>query len=189
MFALYTTGILFLDGPLDPGSIGSTAPERDSRLMKQYPIFVAIIVVMGLFGDADQQCCDLPLLADVVPENIRGFAYSLIDMVQCFFAFLATVFVGILAEDTFGFIHSKQRPIKDWDVGTRSVNTKALGNALCVVNLFAMSGSLILYVLMFFTYEKDALNMRRLRNGKRRKRKKSDEEEEDDGGENDGLLG
>ena len=47
--------------------------------------------------------CDLPLLADVVPTKMRGFAYSLVDMVQCFFAFLATIIVGLLSEKSFGF--------------------------------------------------------------------------------------
>ena len=62
--------------------------------MSYFPVYVVIIIGLGLFGDADQQCCDLPMLADVVPSRMRGYAYSLIDMVQCFFAFLATVVVG-----------------------------------------------------------------------------------------------
>jgi hypothetical protein len=39
----------------------------------------------------------------VVPTKMRGFAYSLVDMVQCFFAFLATIIVGLLSEKSFGF--------------------------------------------------------------------------------------
>jgi hypothetical protein len=82
-------------------------------------------------------------------------------MVQCFFAFLATVVVGLLTEDVFGFVHDETHPIKDWDVGTRARNVKALGNSLLVVNLGALGGSLVLYSLMFLTYERDASRLRR----------------------------
>ena len=43
-------------------------------------------------------------------------------MVQCFFAFLATVIVGLLTENIFGFIHDDTHPIKEWDIGTRERN-------------------------------------------------------------------
>ena len=49
----------------------------------------------------------------------RGLAYGIVDMVQCFFAFLATVIVGLLTENIFGFIHDDTHPIKEWDIGTR----------------------------------------------------------------------
>merc|ERR1711871_1256682 len=122
---------------------------------------MVVIVVLGLFGDADQQCCDLPLLADVVHPSDRGLAYGIVDMVQCFFGFLATVIVGVLSEDVFGFVHNDDRPIKTWNRGTRSVNTHALGNALLVVNLVAMMGSLVLYIVTIFTYPRDAAWMAR----------------------------
>ena len=89
------TVILYVDLPVRLNTLsGKSSTLRDEQLMLAFPIFVGILIVLGLFGDADQQCCDLPILADVVPSNIRGFAYSLVDMVNCFFGFLATVFVG-----------------------------------------------------------------------------------------------
>ena len=73
----------------------------------------------------------------------------------------ATVVVGLLTEDVFRFVHDETHPIKDWDVGTRERNVKALGNSLLVVNLGALGGSLVLYSLMFLTYERDASRLRR----------------------------
>ena len=51
-----------------------------------------------------------------------------------------------------------------WSVNTRTVNTSALGTALLTVNLIAMVGSLILYVLMLYTYPIDLNEMKRIRN-------------------------
>ena len=50
-----------------------------------------------------------------------------------------------------------------WSVNTRTVNTSALGTALLTVNLIAMVGSLILYVLMLYTYPIDLNEMKRIR--------------------------
>ena len=86
---------------------------------------------------------------------------------SCFFAFLATVFVGVLAEDTFGFIHDKKKPIKNWNPSTRATNTRALGSALLIVNMVAMSGSLVIYILMLFTYPLDAKAMAAAERGRR----------------------
>ena len=172
------TVILYVDLPVRLNTLsGKSSTLRDEQLMLAFPIFVGILIVLGLFGDADQQCCDLPILADVVPSNIRGFAYSLVDMVNCFFAFLATVFVGILAEDAFGFIHDKNKPIMGWSVNTRTVNTSALGTALLTVNLIAMVGSLILYVLMLYTYPKDLNEMKRIRDLEKEKDRNRNEQE------------
>ena len=67
--------------------------------------------------------------------------------------------MGVLAEDTFGFVHDKKKPIKNWDPSTRAINTKALGSALLTVNMVAMIGSLIIYGLMLYTYPTDAKEM------------------------------
>ena len=178
--------------------------------------------------------CDLPLLADVVPTKMRGFAYSLVDMVQCFFAFLATIIVGLLSEKSFGFgtfrdssidmihvcldvvrclfvvcpivcplfadiisscpsprflvsffivlrysVYDANRPINEWDADMRATNTKALGSALLTVNMFAMSGSFVLYVLLLFSYPGDAKWM------KDQESKKYEEDGGDGGGPGD----
>ena len=175
------TCLLYLDVPVHPDEMGDL--NRDTKMMNLFPIFTGVLIVLGLFGDADQQCCDLPILADIVPHHIRGFAYSLLDMVQCFFAFLATVFVGVLAEDTFGFVHDKNKPIKDWDPTTRAINTRALGSALLTVNMVAMIGSFIIYGLMLYTYPKDVKEMAIMHDTMQRRRV-----EEDDGGSEDGVA-
>ena len=64
-----------------------------------------------------------------------------------------------------------------WSVNTRTVNTSALGTALLTVNLIAMVGSLILYVLMLYTYPKDLNEMKRIRNLEKEKEKYRNEQE------------
>jgi hypothetical protein len=177
---------------------------------------------------------------------MRGFAYSLVDMVQCFFAFLATIIVGLLSEKSFGFgtfhdssvdtihvclrccfclfvvcslfvrclpvvcplfdrrlltlsvsscssprflvsffivlrysVYDANRPINEWDADMRATNTKALGSALLTVNMFAMSGSFVLYVLLLFSYPGDAKWM------KDQESKKYEEDGGDGGGPGD----
>ncbi len=155
---LCLTLLLFRGGPETGTGLSN---GDDSNPSDDYWQWLVIVSILGLFGDADQQCCDLPLLGDIVHPSRRGLAYGIVDMVQCFFAFLATVVVGLLTEDVFGFVHDETHPIKDWDVGTRERNVKALGTSLLVVNLGAMGGSLVLYSLMFLTYERDASRLRR----------------------------
>jgi MFS family permease len=154
---LCLTVVLFRGGPETGSGLNN---GDDSNPGDDYWQWLVIVSVLGLVGDADQQCCDLPLLGDIVHPSRRGLAYGIVDMVQCFFAFLATVVVGLLTEDVFGFVHDDTHPINEWDVGTRERNVKALGTALLVVNLAAMSGSLILYLLMLLTYERDAARLR-----------------------------
>ena len=64
-----------------------------------------------------------------------------------------------------------------WSVNTRTVNTGALGTALLTVNLIAMVGSLILYVLMLYTYPKDLNEMKRIRDLEKEKEKYRNEQE------------
>ena len=64
-----------------------------------------------------------------------------------------------------------------WSVNTRTVNTSALGTALLTVNLIAMVGSLILYVLMLYTYPIDLNEMKRIRNLEKEKDRNRNEQE------------
>lgn len=155
---LCMTLVLFRGGPVTgsgEGNSGTSNPDDD------YWQWLVILAVLGFFGDADQQACDYPLIGDIVHPSRRGLAYGIADMVQCFFAFLSTVIVGLLTEDVFGFVHDNSHPVKDWDVGTRERNVKALGSALFVVNVSAVLGSLVLYILMLYTYEGDAARLRK----------------------------
>ena len=64
-----------------------------------------------------------------------------------------------------------------WSVNTRTVNTSALGTALLTVNLIAMVGSLILYVLMLYTYPIDLNEMKRIRDLEKEKYRNRNEQE------------
>ena len=76
-------------------------------------------------------------------------------------------------------MYDANRPINEWDADMRATNTKALGSALLTVNMFAMSGSFVLYVLLLFSYPGDAKWM------KDQESKKYEEDGGDGGGPGD----
>ena len=85
--------------------------------------------------------------------------------------FLASFFIVLRYS-----VYDANRPINEWDADMRATNTKALGSALLTVNIFAMSGSFVLYVLLLFSYPGDAKWMK----------DQESKKYEEDGGDGDG---
>jgi MFS family permease len=110
---------------------------------------------MQIVGNWDQQACDLPLLSEVVEPRLRGTAFGICDCAQCLFSFFATAFVGVMAEQAFGFVAEGTKPIHTWPMQERVGNSLALGNALLWTNIFALGGSFVCYLLMHVTYPSD----------------------------------
>ncbi|KAL1530602.1 hypothetical protein AB1Y20_001502 [Prymnesium parvum] len=118
--------------------------------------FAVIFAIFGFFGQGYSAGANNPMLAAVSPPELRStimaWAYGL-EIAGA--AILGPPFVGLIAQEGFGYIPSQETDISNVPDEQRSKNAIALRNALLIMTVVPFAIATMLYSLIGKIYPRD----------------------------------